>query len=61
MDQLSPLQQILGIDKKNPVFTIYRDAKEQILHVYYGGKLLEKVPRMTRGIPNSRAALSQAV
>ena len=44
MDQLLPLQQILGTDKKNPVFTIYRDAKEQILHVYYGGKLLEKVP-----------------
>ncbi|MBK5101773.1 MAG: hypothetical protein JJE15_12390, partial [Desulfobacteraceae bacterium] len=44
MDQLPPLQQILGTDKKNPVFTIYRDAKEQILHVYYGGKLLEKVP-----------------
>ena len=44
MDQLPPLQQILGTDKKNPVFTIYRDAKEQILHVYYGCKLLEKVP-----------------
>ena len=44
MDQFLPLQQILGTDKKNPVFTIYRDAKEQILHVYYGGKLLEKVP-----------------
>lgn len=44
MDQFPPLQQILGTDKKNPVFTIYRDAKEQILHVYYGGKLLEKVP-----------------
>ena len=34
MDQLPPLQQILGTDKKNPVFAIYRDAKEQILHVY---------------------------
>ncbi|RKX24476.1 MAG: hypothetical protein DRP47_11320 [Candidatus Zixiibacteriota bacterium] len=44
MDQLLPLQQILGTDKKNPVFTIYRDAKEQILHVYYACKLLEKVP-----------------
>ena len=44
MDQLPPLQQILGTDKKNPVFTIYRDEKEQILHVYYGGKLFEKVP-----------------
>jgi hypothetical protein len=43
-----PLQQILGTDKKNPVFTIYRDAKEQILHVYYGGKLLEKVPEDKR-------------
>ena len=43
MDQLPPLQQILGTDKRNPVFTIYRDTDEQILHVYYGGKLLEKV------------------
>ena len=43
MEQLPPLQQILGTDKRNPVFTIYRDTDEQILHVYYGGKLLEKV------------------
>ncbi len=38
------LQQILGTDKRNPNFTIYRCAEDQCLHVYYGAELFEKVP-----------------
>ncbi|MCP4599578.1 MAG: hypothetical protein GY847_03395 [Proteobacteria bacterium] len=42
--QEHPLQQILGTDKRNPNFTIYRCAEDQSLHVYYGAELFEKVP-----------------
>lgn len=38
------LQQILGTDKRNPSFTICRDAETGCLHVYYGGDVFEKVP-----------------
>lgn len=38
------LQQILGTDKRNPVFSLFRDPKHQSLHVYYGIELLEVVP-----------------
>ena len=38
------LQTIIGIDKRNPLFTIYRDSKQKELHVYYGGLLHEVVP-----------------
>jgi len=38
------LQQILGTDKRNPSFTICRDAEAGCLHVYYGGEMFEKVP-----------------
>jgi hypothetical protein len=38
------LQLILGVDKKNPVFTIYRDDNQHVLHIYYGLQLLETVP-----------------
>ncbi|MEA3359503.1 MAG: hypothetical protein U9R17_08900, partial [Thermodesulfobacteriota bacterium] len=58
MDQLPPLQQILGTDKKNPVFTIYQDANEQILHVYYGGRLLEKVSD-NKGHPEYKLLLAR--
>jgi len=58
MNQLPPLQQILGTDKRNPVFTIYRDANEQILHVYYGGRLLEKVPD-DKGDPEYKLLLAR--
>ncbi len=58
MNQLPPLQQILGTDKRNPVFTIYRDANGQILHVYYGGRLLEKVPD-DKGHPEYKLLLAR--
>jgi hypothetical protein len=32
------LQQILGTDKRNPVFTVCRDGVRGVLHVYYGGE-----------------------
>jgi hypothetical protein len=35
-------QMILGLDRGNPVFTVYADDEEQ-LHVYYGFELLEVV------------------
>ena len=38
------LQQLLGTDKRNPSFTICRDAEAGCLHVYYGGDIFEKVP-----------------
>jgi hypothetical protein len=43
-DLLNGLQAILGTDKKNPMFAVYRDAQKRELHVYYGFELLEVVP-----------------
>ncbi|MDA2925110.1 hypothetical protein MYX65_10770 [Acidobacteria bacterium AH-259-L09] len=43
LEQRPYLQQILGTDKRNPVFTVFRDAKGEQLHVYYGAQLLEIV------------------
>lgn len=43
MESAIALQQILGTDKRNPVFTVCRDALRNVLHVYYGGELLEEV------------------
>ena len=44
MSQETYLQQILVTDKRNPVFTIYRNKETNILHVFYGSELLETVP-----------------
>ena len=30
------LQMVIGIDKRNPLFTIYRDAKQGKVYIYYG-------------------------
>ena len=38
------LQQLLGTDKRNPSFTICKNSETDLLHVYYGGELFEKVP-----------------
>ena len=38
------LQLILGMDRKNPVFNVYQDGNERVLHVYFGLQLLETVP-----------------
>ena len=43
-DSFSGLQAILGTDKKNPMFAVYRDEQKRELHVYYGFELLEVVP-----------------
>jgi transposase len=37
------LQAIIGIDKRNPLFTIYRDAEKNELHIYYGCILHEVI------------------
>ena len=37
------LQCILGVDKRNPSITVYRDLSEGKLHVYYGHELFEVV------------------
>src|SRR6056297_2631519 len=37
------LQQLLGTDKRNPSFTICRNRDTDLLHVFYGGELFEKV------------------
>ena len=44
MSQESYLQQILGTDKRNPVFTICRNEETNSLHVFFGGELLEILP-----------------
>ena len=39
------LQPVLGTDKRNPVFSVYRQAgATRSLHVYYGAELMEVVP-----------------
>ena len=38
------LQAVLGTDKKNPLFAVFRDPDKSELHVYYGLELLEVVP-----------------
>ncbi len=38
------LQQILGVDKRNPCFTICRNTNDGTLHFYYGAEILEKLP-----------------
>lgn len=37
------LQLIIGIDKRNPLFTIFRDTKKNEIHIYYGGLLYEVI------------------
>ena len=39
------LQKIIGVDKKNPVFTLWRDPESSGgIHVYFGTELMEVVP-----------------
>jgi hypothetical protein len=39
------LQPVLGTDKRNPVFSVHRQAgASPSLHVYYGAELMEVVP-----------------
>lgn len=38
------LQQILGTDKRNPAITICKNARTGLLHVFFGGELMEKLP-----------------
>ncbi len=37
------LQTVIGIDKRNPLFTIFRDIKKHEIHIYYGGLLHEVI------------------
>lgn len=37
------LQTIIGIDKRNPLFTIFRDSQKHEIHIYYGGLLHEVI------------------
>lgn len=37
------LQHILGVDKRNPLYTIFRDTKKKEIHIYYGGILYEVI------------------
>ncbi len=37
------LQQILGTDKRNPCFTVFRNGADELL-LFYGGELLETLP-----------------
>ena len=43
------LQTVLGTDKGNPIFSVYRqEGAAPSLHVYYGAELLEVVPEDRR-------------
>ncbi len=33
------LQHLLGVDKRDPLYTIFRDTEKQEIHIYYGGIL----------------------
>ncbi len=37
------LQMVIGIDKSNPLFTIYCDAKQAKVYIYYGAILHEVI------------------
>ena len=37
-------QLILGTDKRNPLFTVYRDSRREKVLVYYGFELMEVLP-----------------
>jgi hypothetical protein len=44
-----PLQPVLGTEKRNPVFSVYRQARPvPLLHLYHGAELLEVVPEDRR-------------
>jgi transposase len=38
-----PLQSIIGIDKRNPLFTVYKETGKNEIHIYYGGLLHEVI------------------
>ena len=38
---MAPLQMLIGVDKRNPLFTIYRETIKNEIHIYYGGILHE--------------------
>lgn len=38
------LQQILGTDKRNTCFKVFRQIESSLLLLLYGGELLEKLP-----------------
>jgi transposase len=47
----SLLQPVLGTDKRNPIFSVCRQAgPPPLLHVYYGAELLEVVPEDRRHV-----------
>ncbi len=37
------LQHLLGVDKRDPLYTIFRDTEKQEIHIYYGGILYEVI------------------
>ena len=37
------LQMIIGVDKRNPLFTIYRDSQKEKVYIYYGAILHEVI------------------
>ena len=45
------LQAIIGTDKKNPNFTVFRNSKEKTIIIYFGAALIETIPEE----PGSRA------
>ena len=40
----SSAQLILGADKRNPVFNVYRDSERERLEVYFGFEIIEALP-----------------
>ena len=37
------LQYIIGVDKRNPYFSVYKDQEQKEIHIYYGASLLDVI------------------
>jgi transposase len=53
------LQTIIGIDKNNPHFTVYRDTKRKEIIVYMGLALLETIPETGENNPQLKLLLAR--
>lgn len=52
------MQTVIGIDKRNPLFTIFRDPEKKEFHVYYGG-LLHEVVADKKGTPELKLLIAR--
>jgi transposase len=53
------LQTIIGVDKNNPHFTVYRDTKRKEILVYMGMALMETIPETGENNPQLKLLLAR--